>query len=139
KRFTRWTTGSTNRNVSRTHRGGAGRRVDRLPALDANFVARRDAGRSVAVLDEALRLDPDRPGLAEELVKALDAAGHRAQQTPGSATFSEVEALREGHRTAGPARRRQTRCSSRCRLRIGTDSHSSCSPAGKDVWARLTF
>src|SRR5262249_53259540 len=54
-------------------------RVTLLARLGSNQLARREAGRAVAALDEAFRLDPARQGLAEELVKALDAAGHRAR------------------------------------------------------------
>jgi predicted Zn-dependent protease len=42
-------------------------------------LARRDAARAVSILNEAFRLDPDLPGLAEELANALEAAGHRVR------------------------------------------------------------
>ncbi|TMC10376.1 MAG: hypothetical protein E6J41_08320 [Chloroflexi bacterium] len=54
-------------------------RVILLARLGSHFLARKEAGRAVAILDEAFRLDPDRQGLAEELTKALEAAGHRAR------------------------------------------------------------
>src|SRR5258708_1899389 len=54
-------------------------RVMLLARLGSHFLARQEAGRAVAILDEAFRLDPDRQGLAEELAKALEAAGHRAR------------------------------------------------------------
>jgi len=54
-------------------------RVTLLARLGSHFLALQEAGRAVAILDEAFRLDPDRRGLAEELAKALEAAGHRAR------------------------------------------------------------
>jgi DNA-binding SARP family transcriptional activator len=54
-------------------------RVALLVRLGSHFLAHREAGRAAATLDEAFRLDPARQGLAEELAKALDAAGHRAR------------------------------------------------------------
>ena len=54
-------------------------RVTLLARLGSHQLARREAGRAVVALDEAFRLDPARQGLAEELVKALEAAGHRAR------------------------------------------------------------
>jgi DNA-binding SARP family transcriptional activator len=54
-------------------------RVTLLIRLGSHHLARREAGRAVVILDEALRLDPARQGLAEELAQALEAAGHRAR------------------------------------------------------------
>jgi hypothetical protein len=54
-------------------------RVTLLVRLGSHFLAVREAGRAVAILDEAFRLEPDRLGLAEGLAKALEAAGHRAR------------------------------------------------------------
>jgi DNA-binding SARP family transcriptional activator len=54
-------------------------RVALLARLGSHFLAHREAGRAAAILDEAFRLDPGRQGLAEELAKALEAAGHRAR------------------------------------------------------------
>jgi hypothetical protein len=56
-----------------------GARVALLARLGSHYLARRDAGRAVSILDEAFRLDPDLPGLAEELAKALEAASHRVR------------------------------------------------------------
>ena len=54
-------------------------RVTLLGRLGSHYLARREAGRAVVALDEAFRLDSARQGLAEVLVKALEAAGHRAR------------------------------------------------------------